>query len=264
MNDTFNITRFGWFFKKTLLERPAQLIGLIVLCLAFSVLIYAFTKFTAGFEAAQFATFMIGLIGGGCFLASLVYGYFGTNANGSSFLTLPASQFEKWLCGLVITGVIYTFIFLLFFRFIDSIFISIYHNSLNIKDPFYKEKYDLVQIFPFDSFVASRTYMMFANFAGAMLVGSLYFNKAPFIKVALVLCGLCFALFLINLLVANIFFDNVEGAFPYFMVVLDFEKDRARLELDPNILAVVNSIFLYFTPVILAALAYLRLREKEF
>lgn len=264
MNNTFNIKRFSWLFKKTLLERPAQLIGLVILCMAFSLLIYAFAKFTNGFEAAQFATFMTGLIGGGCFLASLVYGYFGSNASGSSFLTLPASQFEKWLCGFIITGVIYTFIFLLFFRFIDSIFISIYHNSLNLKDPFYKEKYEAVQLFSFDSYIAGRTYMMFANFAGAMLVGSLYFNKAPFIKVALVLCGLCFALFLINLLVANIFFNDVEGAFPYFMVVLDFEKDRARLELDPNILAVINIIFLYFTPAILAVLAYLRLREKEF
>src|SRR6187402_2748030 len=99
MNDTFNITRFGWLFKKTLLERPAQLIGLIILSMALSLVVYAFAKFTAGFETAQMATFMLGLIVGGCFLASLVYGYFGTNASGSSFLTLPASQFEKWLCG---------------------------------------------------------------------------------------------------------------------------------------------------------------------
>ena len=103
MNDTFNITRFGWFLKKTLLERPAQLIGLIILSMALSLLVYAFAKFTSGFEVAQMATFLTGLIGGGCFLASLVYGYFSTNASGASFLTLPASaNLQNWEFGLAL------------------------------------------------------------------------------------------------------------------------------------------------------------------
>jgi hypothetical protein len=264
MNDTFNITRFGWFFKKTLLERPAQLIGLIILCMAFSLLVYAFSKFTGGFEVAQNATFMLGLIGGGCFLASFVYGYFGTNASGSSFLTLPASQFEKWLCGIIITGVIYVAIFLLFFRFVDSTFVSIYHNSLDPKSPFYKELYDSVQLFPFDGFVASKGFMMFTNFGGAMLVGCLYFNKAAFIKVALILCGLCFGAFLFNLLIANLFFDHVDNAFPYYLVWITFNKDKGRLELPSNALNIINIVFQYIVPVILWVLAYVRLREKEF
>ncbi|CAN5214300.1 hypothetical protein BH11BAC6_BH11BAC6_04220 [soil metagenome] len=264
MNETFNITRFGWFFKKTILERPAQLIGLTVVCLAFSLLCYAFCKYTGGFEVAQNATFLLGLIGGGSFLASFVYAYFGTNAGGSSFLTLPASQFEKWLCGILITGVLYVAIFLLFFRFVDVTFISIYHNSLDPKSPFYKELYDSVQPFPYDGFVASRGYMMFTNFGGAMLVGSFYFNKAPFIKVALILCGLCFSAFLLNLLVANLFFDNVGSAFPYYLVWLDFNNDRGRLELPSNMLGVVNIVFQFILPAMLWILAYIRLREKEF
>ena len=68
---------------------------------------YAFAKFTGGFEVAQNAAFLMGLIGGGCFLASFVYSHFSSNASGSSYLTLPASHFEKWLCGVIITGVLY-------------------------------------------------------------------------------------------------------------------------------------------------------------
>jgi len=78
------------------------------------------------------------------------------------------------------------------------------------------------------------------------------------------LCGLCFGLFLINLLVANIFFDNVEFAFPYYVVGLYFGKNEGRLELPAGILDVVVFIFRYVIPVILAMLAYTRLREKEF
>ena len=32
MNDTFNFKRFGWLFKKTLLERPVQMTGLVSSC----------------------------------------------------------------------------------------------------------------------------------------------------------------------------------------------------------------------------------------
>ncbi len=264
MNNVFNIKRFGWFVKKTILERPVQLAGFVVLTLAIDLLVYAFAKFTGGFEAAQNSTFLIGLIGGGCLLASFVYGHFSSNASGSSFLTLPASQFEKWLCGIIITGIFYIAVFLLFFRMMDLIFISIYHNSLDPKGPFYKEMYDAVQIYPFDGFVASRGFMMFLNFAGGMLIGSLYFNKAAFIKVALATVGFLFGAFLLNLFIANLFFKNVDNAFPYYLVWITVGKERGRLELPGNILYILNITFLYILPIILWGLSFLRLREKEF
>src|SRR6201988_1887413 len=95
MNNIFNIKRFGWFFKKTILERPVQLIGFVVLALALDLVVYACAKLTGDFVVAQNAAFIIGLIGGGCLLASFVYNHFSTTARGSSFLTLPASLLEK-------------------------------------------------------------------------------------------------------------------------------------------------------------------------
>lgn len=264
MNNIFSIKRFGWFFKKTILERPVQLLGFVVLALALDFLVYAFSKFTGGFEVAQNASFLLGIIGGGCLLASFVYSHFSTNASGSSFLTLPASQLEKWLCGIIITGVLYVAVFLLFFRIMDLVFISIYHNGLDPKGPFYKEMYDAVLPFPLNGFVAKKAYEMFLNFAGAMLVGSLYFNKAAFIKVALIACGFCFGAFLLNLFIANLFFKNVDNAFPYFLVWITVGKDRGRLELPGNILDTVSIFFQFIIPFILWSLAFLRLREKEF
>ncbi|CAN5379541.1 hypothetical protein BH11BAC3_BH11BAC3_02100 [soil metagenome] len=264
MNNVLNVKRFGWLFKKTIMERPVQLSGFVLLILAADLLIYAFAKFTGGFEVAQNGAFLIGIIGGGCLLASFVFGHFSSNASGSSFLTLPASGFEKWLCAIFITGVLYLAIFLLFFRAMDSIFISFYHNSLDKNGPFYKEMYDAVQLYPFDGYVASRGFMMFFNFAGAMLVGSLYFNKAAFIKVALIAVAFCFGAFMLNLLIANLFFKDVDNAFPYFLVWITVGLERGRLELPGNILYAVNIAFLYIIPVILWGLSLLRLKEKEF
>jgi hypothetical protein len=264
MNNTFNMNRFGWLLKKTILERPAQLVGLSVLTLTLSFITYALVKILGGFEDAQNASFLVGLISGGCFLAAFVYSHFSSNASGSSFLTLPASQLEKWLCGVVITGVFYLLLFLLFFRVMDIGFVSLYHKSLDPQSPFYKDQYEAVKIFAYNEFIADKGFMMFFNFSGAMLVGSLYFNKAAFIKVALVVCGIWIGAFLLNLLIANLYFKDVQTAFPYYLVWIWVDKDRGRLELPENMLAINSLIFHSILPAILWGLALVRLKEKEF
>jgi hypothetical protein len=264
MNNSFSITRFWWLFKKTILERPSQFLGLTGLIFLLCFIIFFVVKTLSGFEDAQDASFIIGLIGGGCFLASFVYNHFSSNASGSSFLTLPASQLEKWLCGVVITGICYLALFLLFFRIMDTSFVAVYHNSLDPHNPFYKEQYDAIHIFAYDEFIAKKTFMMFFNFAGIMLLGSFYFNKAAFIKAALVTCGICVGLFLLNFFIAQAVFEHVQSAFPYYMVWIWVGKQRARLELSGNMLRFINILFQFVIPVLLWGLAYVRLREKEF
>jgi hypothetical protein len=264
MSNTFSLSRFGLLLKKTLLERPMQLVGLTALSLAIVFFSYVITKSLVGFEDAQNISYILGLIGGGCFLASFVFGYFSSNAMGSSFLTLPASHFEKWLCGVLITGVLYVLIFLLFFYFIDTIFVGMYHRSLDPQGPFYKELFDQVQNFQFDRFVASKVLSMFLNFAGAMLVGSLYFNKVSFIKVALIICAFWFGAFLLNLMIARAMMQNVSNALPYWLVWIDVEKNRGRIDLPPNIAMAVKILIQYIIPAIFWLLAFVRLKEKEF
>src|SRR6476659_4671666 len=131
MNNIFNVKRFSLLLKKTLLERPVQTFGVTALLLTLVFMLYTIAKSLAGFSAAQNLSFIWGLPGGGFFLASLVFGYFHSNAIGSSYLTLPASRFEKWLCGVLIVSILYPLIFLVFYRIIDSSFVALYHNSLD-------------------------------------------------------------------------------------------------------------------------------------
>ncbi|MBL0356942.1 MAG: hypothetical protein IPP72_08635 [Chitinophagaceae bacterium] len=264
MNNSFSPARFSLLFKKTLLERPMQLLGLAGLSLALTFFTYIYCKIMAGFDTAQNASFMLGLVGGGCFLASFVYGYFSSSAMGSSYLTLPASHFEKWLCGVLLTGIAYMLIFLLFYRFIDTIFVGIYHRSLDPNGPFYKQLYEQVEIFPYDGFVANKGFIMFLNFAGAMLLGSLYFNKTSFIKVALIVCGFWLIMYLLNLLIAKMMIQNVDGAVPYVLVFIDMNKETGRIELPEKVIHIVEVAIQIIIPAILWLLAYLRLKEKEF
>jgi hypothetical protein len=264
MNDTFNVKRFGWLFKKTLFERPAQLFGLIGLVLVITVLFYAIMRYMTQWEVAQFGSFMIGFIGGGTFLASFVFTYFTSNASGSSYLTLPASHFEKWLCAVLITGVIFTSVFLIFYRTIDIAFVAIYHKALNPAAPFYKEMYEAVNILPYNGFVAVKTYMMFVNFTSATLVGALYFNKAAFIKVALIVCTLFIAGSYLNYFIAKAVFTNLDKALPYYAVFITVGKEFGKIILPSFASKAVDICILYIIPSILLVTAWVRLREKEF
>lgn len=265
MNNTFNLKRFGWLFKKTILERPVQLAGLIGLILLIDLILYIVCRhINMVWEAIQNVTFIFGFVGGGSFLAAFVFNYFSSNASGSSYLTLPASSFEKWLCGVLIAGVIYSLIFLVFYRSMDTAFVELLHKTLDPKGPFYKETYEAVRIFPYDGFVASKSYMMFVNFTSAMLVGALYFNKATFIKVALIVCGLFIAGTFLNSLIAQLIFDTVDKALPYYGVFIPVGKEFGKIVLPSYASKAVDICILYVLPAILLTTAYVRLREKEF
>jgi hypothetical protein len=263
MNDTFDLSRFARLFKKTLSERPLQLLGVIGLTMIVNLLLYAVIKTMAGFEEAQTTTFIIGLVGGGSFLASLVFGYFASYPAGTSFLTLPASHFEKWLCAAIITGIMFPCIYLAFYHFMDVSFVASYHKSLDPKGPFYKELYDSVFTFALDGFVAQKTYMMFVNFTGAMLVGSLYFNKLSFIKVALIICGLFIGGNFLNYAMAKSVFGTLDKALPYYCVFIPVNGQFGKVLLPDYASKAVDLCTFYIVPVILWIVSYIRLREKE-
>lgn len=263
MNDHFNLTRFGWVFKKSILERPVQMLGLLCLTLTITILTYSILQSNVGIAKAQGVAFTIGLIGGGSFMASAVYGYFSSNASGSSFLMLPASHLEKWLCGVLITGVLFTLVYLGFYRLLDMFFVNHYHNSLDPNSPSYKKMYQSIELLNFDSSFCRITFVMFANIAGAMLVGSLYFNKVSFIKVALIICMLLITIYFVNMIIASMFFDNIDMAIPFKTLFLKVGNEVGVLGLPASVDKVVFIIMSFVFPATLWGTAYLRIVEKE-
>jgi hypothetical protein len=268
MNNTFQINRFGWLLRKAFLERKVQTFGLTALVLCISLILYSICKTFIGFGAAQNLTFIWGLAGGGCFMASLVFGYFGSNASGISYLTLPASIFEKWLTGILIGVILYPLIFLLFFRLIDAGFVMLYHNSLDPASPTYKSDFASVYTLPLDGRLALRVYNMFLIFTSISFLGSLFFNKVSFVKVALVFCAFCLFMFTLNWIIAKMFFGDIASAFPFSGVSISIGKsmnpEEGAIELPEHVFRITGFVFDYLIPVSLFALVYLRLREKEF
>jgi hypothetical protein len=262
MNETFSIKRFGALGKKTLMERPVQLFGFTVMTLVLTALIYIISKPVIGFEEAQNLAFVLGFIGGGGLLSSFAFNYFSSHAYGSSYLTLPASTLEKWLVGILIV-IGFAIVFLVFFKALDYTLVEIYRNTLDIADPYYKERYDAVQLLPLNGFVASKLYIMYVNVAGLMLLGSLYFNKSGFIKCALIACGLFIVVHLLNQFISTLFIESTSRALPYYGVFVAVGKEEGKVLL-PDYASLGVDILLYLIPLILWFTAWIRLREKEF
>jgi hypothetical protein len=264
MNDIFSLQRFGWLMRKIIIERTAQILGTIGLCISIAFIFYAMTYLLQGVAVAQNAAFLVGLTLGGPLVASIVFGYFGNNATGASFLTLPASILEKWLSGVLIVGVIYFLIFLLCFRLMDFAFVAHYHNSLDLHLPYYNEQYDAVHILSFTEFVATSTYLMFFNFSGLIMLGALFFNKAAFVKTAFIICGIIVGAFLLNFLVVKLLIKNTQIAFPFNIVWIRVGDERAALRFSRETEEMIMFIFRFVLPAIFWSLTLLRLKEKEF
>ena len=256
--------RFGLLLNKTFRERPMQIFVFPGLMLTLVLILYVLIKALSGFDMAQRISFFVGLVGGSFFLASFVFGYFSSNASGSSFLSLPASHFEKWLCGVLIAGIFYPVVFLIFYYGIDTGFVALYHNNLDPASPFYKQAYESVYRFDLDGVVARNVYILFFIYTGAMLLGSLYFNKVSVIKTAVALCIICLVIFGTNWLFATMLFGNIEEASPFHGVALLAGNDVGSIELPADIAEICKYVFFYVMPATFWILSFTHLREKEF
>lgn len=264
MNNTFSSKRFGLLLKKTLLERPMQLFGFTGLIFILVFILYAVIKSFSGIGSAQTISFIWGLSGGGCFLASFVFAYFSSNSKGSSYLTLPASHLEKWLCGMLIACILYPVLFMLFFRMMDAGFVAMFHNSLDPTSPFFKEQYASAYLFAYDDIIAAKVYSLFLLFTSLMLLGSLYFNRINFIKSAITICVICLSCFALNWFIAKTLFGNINDAAPFNHVTIPVGKEEASIQLPATLANLYQYSFFYVIPFLLYGLTYIRLREKEF
>jgi hypothetical protein len=263
MNDTFNLNRFGWVLKKSVLERPALMLGLVLATLMITLLSYAIVQSMAGIAKAQVVSFLLGFLIGGSFMSSSVFGYFSSPFSGTSFLVLPASHFEKWLSAVLIAIVIFTVVYLGFYRLIDTLFVNSYRHNLDRNSSNYQSLYNSVEVFTFNNKISSQIFVMFANISGAMLLGSLYFNKTSYIKVILLICFLVIGTYFINLSMANIFFKHIDMAMPFKSIFLKIGSAIGIINMPKMVDKTVELLISYIIPGILWLTALIRLKEKE-
>src|SRR5688572_23843932 len=115
MNQFFSFKRFNllvlkhWAVnKKRYSLSVLALIGLLILWFVFALIIGDDNKMSIDFQQT---TFYFGLFVLGTIYASQYYQDLGSKPKGSNFLLVPASTFEKFICSLLFTAILFFIVF---------------------------------------------------------------------------------------------------------------------------------------------------------
>lgn len=178
MKNHFSLSRFGLLFRKHTVENyKTYLLSLGVLLGAMFLIMggasYLASRPMAATEHTIFFFFF--LIGAGMVFSSTVFAQLGDKKKAIAFLTLPASQLEKYLVGWLYSAPIYLLAYVPSFYLIVYILLQI--------DPRVGPDPEIINIFNMEP-PLHVVLVFYALFNALMLVGSSYFNKNHFIKTA--------------------------------------------------------------------------------
>ncbi|MEO5909873.1 MAG: hypothetical protein ABIP95_03250 [Pelobium sp.] len=274
MNNTFNLKRFGLLIKRHWLEYgKIQLITLGIVA-GVILLIYGFTYFgliknsfsnnslnytlKLSFREPLFVILGLLLL---TIATSQHFAPMGQKPKAIIELTLPASTLEKFLIGLLFSVILTILTYLLLFYLIDLAFVSKLKNMYQYSevDTTTSSLVEVVNKRIQPSYFFERNFKLLPKpfyvvpffISSIFLLGSIYFNKFQYLKT--MICLMVFfgiwGTFLAY--TGEAIFNNLT----MIRSAVDF-NDGTKLEWGFTILLTVISMVLW-------AIAYVRLREKE-
>jgi len=255
MDNVFNINRFGRLFikhtserYKTYLMSLAVLVGVLVL--GGSFLVYIIDQPIE--LSAQIAFFGGIYFLAGAIFTSTVFADFGDKNKAIASLTLPASNFEKFLVGWVWSYVLFSIVFIAAFYLVLLSFMHLRHWPNQHEEVLNLLSAPAITIFVPFSFVHAFT-----------LFGAIYFNKLHFIKT-----GFLFFISLAVLVVANTLFlqgllgQSMHPAVPFTNVSFNKNNNFYDINLTSNYAWLVFWLIIAVS-ILLWVAAYFRLKEKQ-
>ncbi|MEI9947368.1 MAG: hypothetical protein WDN26_24545 [Chitinophagaceae bacterium] len=271
MNQFFNFKRFSLLVakhwadnKKRYLLSVIAFIGLVIAWFVLTLLIDSATPMGKGM---QFVTFFFALFVAGSFYASQYFRDLGSRARGINFLLVPASAFEKILCSLLFTVILFFVVFTAAFYLVDVLMVSIAKSFL-LTDTSSKEK-GLLNIFkatnlPVEGKSTLNILLVFFAVQSAFLLGSVYFEKYSFLKT--VISGFiiffivfCFFFFLYDLMPNG---EYADGFLSSYRIINDGKDDYlVRIPAWPG--QILYYILMYGIAPFLWIVTYFRLKEKQ-
>lgn len=189
MNQFFSFKRFSLLLakhwadnKKRYLLSVIAFMGLLITWFTFTMLIESRSAME---KEMQTGTYFFSLFAMGSFYANQYFRDLGSRARGINFLLVPASAFEKILCGLLFTVILFFVVFTSAFYLVDVLMVTIADSFLTADIP--NKENGLVNIFeaaslPFDGESGINILLIFFAIQSAFLLGSVYYAKYSFIK----------------------------------------------------------------------------------
>ena len=256
MNQFFSFDRFSLLVskhwadnKKRYLLSVLAFAGLLITWFAFTTLVDEGDTLSADL---QLSTYFFSLFIAGTLYASQYYSELGSKPKGSNFLLVPASTFEKFLCSLLYTVVLFFIVFTAVFYVIDFLMVAI-TNSLYGNDVTHKKE-TVVNVFDtaflsFNSNYSLNFLLFYFSIQAIFLFGSVLFRKYNYIKTIIAGFVAWFILFGLTY-------------FLYHQVYLKGEFVDDVVEL-PNWFALLICIALYVIAPLFWIVTYFRLKAKQ-
>ena len=259
MNNTFNLKRFGMLFKKHTVEHgktyalsTAVLAGILFITLLF------LSYVNRGYLHAgdQVMIFVFGIAGPGSVFGSLIFADLSDRSKAIPALMLPASNFEKYLVGLIYSYFIFLIVYVSIFCLADVIVIDIGHKAsadnkmINVFDPHDKP---------------AVAYVIFTLFHAFIFWGAIFFKKMHFIKTTIAFFICLGLLIMINTFVLNGFlsaYTTFNTGMPFNQIVITQHDDFSILHPSDNMVTYGKVIFIIVI-LLFWITTYFRLKEKE-
>jgi hypothetical protein len=189
MNQFFSFNRFSLLVskhwadnKKRYLLSVIAFMGLLIVWFVFTMLVDSSNPIG---KDMQMITYYFLLFVVGSFYANQYFRDLGSRAKGINFLLVPASAFEKILCSLLYTVILFIVVFTAAFYLVDALMVAIAKSFLVVDIP--NKEQGLANVFevgklPFDGESNIHILLIFFAIQSAFLLGSVYYGKYSFIK----------------------------------------------------------------------------------
>jgi hypothetical protein len=208
--------------------------GLLITWFTFGLIIEGIPEGTGLPEEVQLTTFFLSLFAVGTFYASQYFSDLGSRDKGSHFLLVPASSFEKLLCSLFFTVILFPLLFIACFYLVDVIMVALANsfsgNTTNGGKSTVANIFE-VEVIRFNPAQAIYLLLFFFSIASLFLLGSVYFKKYNFIKTIITGFVVIMLFFLLVYVITqhvlpekadDYYFSKIEKWFPTFLQVLAY------------------------------------------
>jgi hypothetical protein len=264
MNNTFELKRFGLVFKKLLFERSLSLWGAFILFAFVTWMIFPVpndNNVPHDWLNSRLNQFGSLIILGGIYWVSIGLSYFSNKDEGTNYLLLPASYFEKWL-SVVILFCIFSALYFTFYRALDTAYLSYYRHQLDTKSKSYWDLYNAAQLMPFWGDSKARSYSLFFTITGMIAIGSLYFNRMAIVKTLLLFVGFNIVFFYFHDKINDFIFQTPTST-GLKLQSITVGVTGEIVTLPSPFLEIYSFMSDYFYAFIFWLIALVRMREKE-
>ncbi len=236
---------------KSYLFSIATLTGLLLILLGFMSYMNA-GRLT---QNVQTIVFMIGVTFAGAIFTSLSFNELSDKRKAVSYLTLPASQFEKYLVAWLYSYIIFQLVFLMCFYAMDFLVVILSPKNQN-------EPNQVLDLFETNRkpYIAAFTFLFFHSF---VFLGSIIFKKAHFVKIAFSFFVLIAAFSLLNKFMISLMINENRLSVLFPFTGFGFIEKGKYYNIDSQTPTYLGLILLFAIVGLLWMSAFYKLKEKE-